>query len=157
MHITITAFGETELSRELLSLATRAESPIPALDAIHERFLRLEGEQFASSGAYTGSRWAPLAQATVTRKAEQGLDPNILVATGALRSSLTDGSDEHHVYQPSAVGAEMYSTVPYGIYHQSRAPRKHLPRRPPVVLPEGEKVEWLKILQRWIVTGEVIG
>lgn len=154
MRIEIQAFGETELSREILTLGRRAEDPLPALNAVHEHFLKLEEEQFDTEGAAgADGSWAPLAPSTVARKAAAGLDPRILHATLELRKSLSESSDGNHVYRPTPDGAFMGSAVPYGVFHQSREPRHRLPRRPPVSLSEEDKVEWIKIVQRWLVSG----
>jgi phage gpG-like protein len=125
----------------------------PAFNEVHERFLKLEKRQFDTQGAATGERWAPLAPSTRAYKAAHGLDPRILHATLRLRRSLTQSGDSDHVYHVSPDEALMASSVPYGMYHQSRAARTRLPRRPPVVIPDRDKQDWMKVLQRHIVGG----
>lgn len=161
MHITITPFGETEMSREILGFAVRAEDPTPVFSAIHQSFLDFETKQFDSQGQAGGQPWAPLKDSTVAAKAAAGLDPRILHATLRLRDSLTSASSSDHIYQRQGNAYYhrliMGSDVDYGKYHQSRSPRPSgLPRRPPVSLPEDVKREWVKMLQRWIVYGDVV-
>jgi phage gpG-like protein len=43
------------------------------------------------------------------------------------------------------------SRVPYGVYHQSSAPRSKIPYRPPVRLSQRRRQEVVKALQRAIV------
>jgi phage gpG-like protein len=45
------------------------------------------------------------------------------------------------------------SRVPYGVYHQSSAPRTKIPYRPPVKLNERRKREIAKAMQRALVEG----
>lgn len=156
MRISIEAFGETELSRELLRFVDRVDDMKPAFDAIHKRFIALEVEQFQTEGsAGPSGAWAPLSQGTIDAKVRAGLPANILQATGRLRDSLTkiDGADA--VFRQDKDSAFFGSTVPYGVFHQSRQPRHVLPRRPPVDIPEISKKEWLKVLQGYIVKGHL--
>lgn len=160
MIVTIEAFGEAQVSRELLGLSIRGDDPTPVFAAVRERFFQLEEKQFDSQGAEgAAGTWAPLAPSTVASKAAAGMDPRILHATLTLRDSLTKESSEYARYERmgNAYYHELFigSAVPYGVYHQSTQPRHKLPRRPPVSIPEPEKVEWLKMIQRFIVTGEV--
>jgi phage gpG-like protein len=151
VRITIEAFGETELSRELLRFTQRADDMRPAFAEVRERFLKLETEQFDSGGRYSGG-WAPLKDGYAQAKLRAGLDPNILVATGRLKKSLTDkGTDS--VYETTRDSALFGSNVPYGVFHQSRQPRRFLPRRAPVAIPEREKIEWIKVLQHYLIRG----
>jgi phage gpG-like protein len=151
VRITIEAFGETELSRELLRFVGRADDMRPAFAAVRERFLKLEQEQFDSGGKYSGG-WKPLNPAYVQAKERHGLEPNILVATGRLKKSLTQAGGDS-VFETTRDSALFGSNVPYGVFHQSRQPRRHLPRRPPVEIPKHEKVEWIKILQHYLIRG----
>jgi phage gpG-like protein len=135
--ISITPFGEDRLSEEILRVGRNAADIEPALE-----------------GASDGSAWAPLNSSTTEYKAAHGLDPRILHATLSLRNSLTDPSDPGAVFEPTPEGAFMGSDVEYAIYHESAKPRRsNLPRRPVVALTEDEKVKWLEVLQRWIMTG----
>lgn len=152
--ITIEAFGEVEMERTLLRWDERIRNPRRVWTAIHKEFLALEEHQFESQGELSGG-WKPLADSTVRAKERAGLDPRIMFATERLYKSLTHQGSEDMVYEATADQLLMGSTVPYGVYHQSRQPRQRLPRRPVVVLPDQTKVAWVKKLQRWIVSGQL--
>lgn len=154
MIISITPFGEDRLSEEILRVGRNAIDVEPALDAVYERFIRAEEKLFESEGSSDGSAWAPLKDSTLEYKAAHNLDPRVLHATLSLRNSLTDPSDPGAVFEPTPEGAFMGSDVEYAIFHESAEPRtSNLPRRPVVALTQDEKLQWLEILQRWIMTG----
>jgi phage gpG-like protein len=152
MELKLEVFGETELNRTMLRFTQAVEDMRPAFTNIHTDFLHTERAQFSSEGAAGATgRWAPLADSTVAYKAARGLDPAILVATGALEASLTQSGSEHHIYRVTPDTMFIGSSVDYGKFHQSRAPRTRLPRRPPVSLPENTKRVWVKMLQDHLV------
>jgi phage gpG-like protein len=156
VRISIDSFGESQLSREILRVSEHAENMVPAFNAVRDLFYKLEKEQFESGGKYSpGGAWAPLAQGTIDAKVRAGLPPDILVATGRLKASLTTSGDADAKYETTADSMTIGSNVPYGMFHQSTQPRTRLPRRPPVSIPEQNKKEWLKVLQRYLITGEV--
>jgi phage gpG-like protein len=154
VRIELSAFGDDVFSRELLRFSDRAEDMRPAFALIHNSFLGVERRQFSTEGtAYSGG-WAPLAESTRHYKERHGLDPRILHATLALRDSLTSPNNAGHIYQVTRDSMFVGSSVPYGVFHQSRAPRTRLPRRPPVQLSEDVKKRWVKIIQSYLVRGE---
>lgn len=77
----------------LEKMASRMVDIRPLKGAILTALLEGERRMWARP---RGSRWAPLAESTIERKRREGLPPQILVATGKLRDSLTqeagDGS-----------------------------------------------------------------
>jgi phage gpG-like protein len=154
MQIRISVFGDDVLARDLLRMKDRAMDMRPAFEAIHESFKTVEDWQFGTQGGV--HKWAPLAASTVAYKARLGLDPRILHATLRLRKSLTETANADHIFEATRDTVVMGSRVPYGIFHQSTRPRRRLPRRPPVDLSETAKREWVKILQRYLTTGELV-
>ena len=151
LELTIEAFGEVELSRQLLRFKTVAEDMRPAFNDIHNDFLAVEKAQFEGQGIGPSGKWAPLADSTKAAKERAGLDPRILISTEALFKSLTDPSDENHVYFHTSDTMVIRSLVDYGKYHQSRQPRTRLPRRPPIDLKESTKRRWVKYIQGWLI------
>lgn len=151
LQLNIEVFGEVELSRQLLRFTQVAEDMSPAFKAIHHDFLDVERQQFEGQGVGPSGKWAPLADSTAAAKARAGLDPRILFSTESLFKSLTEEDDENHVYRVTGDTMTIGSKVPYGVYHQSRAPRSRLPRRPPVDLQESTKKKWVKFIQSWLI------
>jgi phage gpG-like protein len=150
MMLTCEAFGEQTLSREIVRFKDRGMDMRPAFRKIHESFIGVEGYQFRTEGGLSGG-WAPLAPSTVEAKAKAGLDPRILHATHRLRDSLTTFEGEDHIYEARPDEMKVGSETPYGIFHQSTAPRTKLPRRPPVEIKETTKRRWIKYLQAYLM------
>jgi hypothetical protein len=80
--------GAGRAAHHLHGMAAVIEQPRPFWEKLQDQIAGLERVWFATDGRGT---WPPLADATRERKAQQGLDPHIMVATGALRDSLTAG------------------------------------------------------------------
>lgn len=73
----------------------------------------------------------------------------ILKATGRLQSSLTEpGNAENYFNFPTRTSVEWGTTVPYGVYHQSEAPRRKIPRRPFLIVTDARLKSWKEILGR---------
>lgn len=152
MLLELDAFGDRQVDRELLRFADRAVDATPAWAQIIIDLAHLEHEQFASEGALASAGWAPLAPATVARKAAAGLDPRILHATGKLAASLTEplgGGDAIREVAPDEM--RFGTTVPYARFHQLGTER--MPQRRPIELRERDRRALVQTLQRFLVTG----
>lgn len=156
MRVQIEAFGDVQVSRELLRFSERAEDASPAFRAIADLLRDSEQRQFAGGGRFASGGWAPLAAAT---KRSKRRNPNprvranaerILVATEALRDSLTKQHDPGHV---ELVGPR---ELVFGT--QSPAARFHQPDpqgRRVIEVRARDRVEMVKLLQRYITVGRV--
>jgi len=113
--------GVPELSRILgmtYQKVTNLKKPLQA----SAKLVRQDVEQqFKTEGGLTGG-WKPLAESTLKGR---GSSP-ILQVSGALMNSFYSQVDERK--------AIISSKLPYFKYHQSRKPRKKLPRRVMLVL-----------------------
>jgi len=115
-----------QLAAQLQRYAAHVGDPQPALERMRALLARGEQEVFGTQGAAIGFHWA--APAEPDRKA----DPQLLVATGALRASLT-GADAGEV---GAVELRFGTDVPYARFHQygtSKMPARQLLGMPPDV------------------------
>lgn len=149
--ITFTFFGEAQLSRTLARSLEAVDDLRPVWEVLAERFVALELRQFATEGKYGSGGWAPLSPRYAEWKARHYPGKTILRRTDDLWKSLTHRPLGIEVIEPHF--AVFGSAVEYGRYHQEGGP--NLPRRRPVEFPESERREWVKVLQRFIVTGEV--
>ena len=145
--------GDVQLRRELLRFAGGVDDPSPALEEIADRLLDIEAIQFASEGGYASGGWAPLSPAYLSAKVAAGLDSRILRRTGRLHASLTNANDADHVRRITKSELEFGTAVPYAGYHQHGTSR--MPQRRPVELREADRREMVKVLQRFMVTGQV--
>lgn len=143
-------YGDAQLDRTLLRFADNIGDARPIWDKLADQFALVEARQFASEGAYGSGGWAPLAPSTVAYKARHYPGKGILERTGALRRSLTERPFGVEQLNPQSMAVG--SNIAYGAFHQAGTPR--MPRRRPVELPESERRTWVRMLQRFIVTGE---
>jgi len=126
----------------------------PAMELIAEDLCQMEAEQFSSAGAAGGTPWAALAPSTVKRKHGAG---GILVASGALRDSLTDPESPNHVEVIDKLSLDFGSSLPYAGFQQTGAgwgfgegtlppaPRRGhgVPMRPLLVLKADREDKWV--------------
>ncbi len=150
LHASLTLFGEDEFAREIIGVGARAVQARPAFDAVGWELVRIQREQFDTEGARSGHPWEPLAESTIAAK---GNDV-ILVDHGILRDSFIPG-DPYNVFEVDDDSLVFGSLVPWGVYHHSRAPREHLPRRPVMDLTEMDRQHIVRILWGYIRTGRV--
>lgn len=150
--IRLEVFGEAAISRELLRFSERALDAAPALETIASMFYDSEKKQFSTEGEWASGGWKALSPLYAIEKAKHtDWKQSILQRTGALYDSLTggDSDDGHKIVTPDTL--TITSTVPYGVAHQFGTEK--MPMRKPVELPEGIKVDMVKVLQAWIVHG----
>lgn len=150
-RITFEFWGDVQVDRTLAGIEARAQEVTPAWEQVAESFLRAERRQFSSEGGYGSGGWPALSPAYAAWKQRHYPGRKILERTGALKASLTDGPDVR-VIGPQRMW--IGSGVDYGLFHQ-RA--DGVPRRRPIELPESLRVRWVRIVQRFIVTGQSAG
>jgi hypothetical protein len=115
-------------------------------------FYQHEAELFASSG---GGKWKPLSARYATWKVRHFPGRGMLVATGALKTSLTRPFAAGAVYRASAQGLLIGSSLPYARAHftgtppDSRGPRS-LPKRREVWIPWQFLAGTAPVLKKWI-------
>lgn len=150
VSITFDFYGDAQLDRTLDRWATNVDDVTPAWNVIADDFARIEREQFASEGRRSSGGWSPLSPAYARWKAAHYPGKPILQREGDLIRSLTERPFGVEVILPGymAIGSD----VDYGRYHQRGA--GNLPQRRPIELRESDRVKWVKIIQRFIVTGE---
>lgn len=148
-RFTFSVEGETQVDRTLTRFADNIKDARPVWDKLAGRFARLERRQFAGEGTFSGG-WAPLSPAYAAWKARHYPGKPILERTGELKRDLTERPLAIEVLEP---GFLLLGTArEYGEFHQRGA--GDLPQRRPIEFPEGERREWVKVLQRFIVTGK---
>lgn len=145
MRLTIDAAGATVLDRELLRMAGRVDDLSEVMETVIDSVLASAEKQFDTEGAHGSGGWAPLAQSTIERKAQAGLDPRILHATLDLRRSLTErGGDNVAIAERD--GATVDTTVEYAKYLRDK--------RPLIQPTELERRGWVKAVQHYVVSGD---
>lgn len=150
-RLTFTFYGDTQVDRTIDRMLADVADLRPVWEVLAGRFVTMEQRQFATEGQYGSGGWAPLSPRYAAWKAEHYPGKTILRRTDDLYRSLTSRPLGVEVIEPRYM--ILGSAVPYGAFHQHGTGR--MPRRRPVEFPESERREWVKVLQRFLVTGEV--
>lgn len=143
--IRLEVYGDVQLERTLERFASAAEDMRPAWETLRQRFLEAERRQFASQGGYGSGGWPALSPAYAAWKARNYPGQTILRRDDELFESLTEGPAVA-ILEPSYM--VLGSDVEHGGYHQRG---DGVPQRRPVELPEFERREWVKVMQRHLI------
>lgn len=143
MDVRIEVLGEEVVARSLLRFADRAQDLSPAMREILDAVRASNARQFDSQGSYGGQPWPANMTSTKESKARLGLDSRVLHATLALRGSLTKQGGAN-VAVATAHGFVFGSTVPYVGYLREKYKI--------VSPPERDRRDWVKIVQRFLVS-----
>jgi phage gpG-like protein len=144
--------GEVQLDRGIARFSEGVSDYRAIWPIISDDFYSQEKRQFESQGA-AGSlgQWKELSPAYRGWKEAKYPGMPILQRTGKLFRSLTSANAEGAVFVPTRKTLTLGSSVPYGIYHQSPAPRRVLPRRPEVDLTEAFNRRIMHHMQVYLV------
>lgn len=148
VRVRFSFYGEAQVDRTLERL-TAVEDMRPAWEALADRFVALEKRQFATEGLFSGG-WAPLSPRYAAWKSRHFPGKPILRRTDDLFNSLTRRPLGVERIEPDVM--VIGSDVSYGKHHQTGTPR--MPRRRPVELTEAERREWVRTIQKYIITGK---
>jgi phage gpG-like protein len=147
LRLDINVLGEDALNRTILRRSDHVKDFRPAFRKIRDRLRQVARRQFATEGSYGSGGWPDLAESTLARKRAAGQPARILVATGALRDSLT-GAGAGSIDLMTTHEMRFGSSVSYGKFH-AKGTRK-MPRRSPINMPEAERRAILTELVRHI-------
>ena len=139
LTITFSIEGETQLLRRLEGVSQDLKDWTPQFTKIGKLLLKTFKDNFNSEGQALGEPWAPLKASTLKEKARLGYPSDILVRTGTMKKSF--------ISSPSQFEVVISNPTPYFVYHQSRRPRQHLPRRVLMKIDDRRKQEIIKIIQ----------
>lgn len=156
MPITFRISGFSEslkiIDRQLEALEERAKDTRPAHAAIVKVFNEITKRTFATEGASSAAgKWAPLAKSTEKDRAREGYSPAhpILVRTENMKDSVVERTaDTTIVSTPNYLS--IGSSDPKLRFHQSRRPRKKIPRRPVFEPTQDDKHALLRPLRRYL-------
>lgn len=151
IRFTFSVEGETQIDRTLARFADNVGDASPLWDKLADRFVSIERRQFKSEGAYGSGGWAALSPRYAAWKARAYPGKPILEREGNLVESLTRRPLGVEVIEAGFM--VLGSGIDYGRYHQAGG--GNLPQRRPVELPESERRSWVRLIQRFIVTGNV--
>jgi phage gpG-like protein len=147
--------GDQVIQRRLAALEERVSDLTPAWPAVLRVFRGIMRQAFGSEGASTGTPWPQLAESTVKEREREGYPGRhpILARTHTLERALTtEGGASIVVQMPKYFAIAV--DLGYFKYHQSKAPRRRIPRRAPINLTQDNKTQLLHPI-RLYVTGRM--
>jgi phage gpG-like protein len=132
--------GSKELSRVLEGITLGLKDFKRPLQNAADNLVRtFSTDVFNTQGGAINEKWKPLSPVTIAQKARKGQPSDILVATGDMKKSFGSTVGTHQ--------AVVANAAPYFKYHQSKNPRKKLPRRVMMKLAEDQKTMIVKEFQ----------
>lgn len=151
-RITFEAFGEQILDRQLSLRVEAGQDLGPAMGEVARFVMKVLAKRFNTQGAYGSPRWAALSQERRDEKKRLGLDPRILHATLKLRDSLTKRGAAGQILRTGRDLMQLETDLFYGRFHQRGEGQKV---RKPVYIADDNRRRFIKIIQRYLRTGEV--
>lgn len=149
-RITFEVLGSREIDRTLTRITHDITDAGPLWQSLANRFATLEAQQFATEGIAAGG-WEPLSPRYAAWKARKYPGAPILTRTGKLRRSLTVRPFGIERITPDSM--TIGTDIPYATYHQHGTAR--MPARPIVAMTEATRRDWVKRVQRYVITGKV--
>lgn len=147
--------GEVQIARTFSRFADGVEDIRDPLEEIADDFFEVEQRLFDSEGS-TGEHgtWAPLSPRYAAWKANNFPGRRLLVAENRMKQSLTSRTgDSVREIDPLELrlGTRIRSRsgFPYPAAHQTGTSK--MPRRRPIDVAEGDKRNWTRFVQRYLV------
>jgi phage gpG-like protein len=132
VRINVRVGGLREARNNLHAMRERAHDLTPAWEEVLTWWAVTNVEHFASRGRRWRTPWPALRPTTIRQKLTAGFDSAPLVRTTRLRTGMTGRPMEHEHMTHNSLNAG--TGAKYAIYHQTGAPRAHIPARPLVNL-----------------------
>jgi phage gpG-like protein len=149
--------GEDKVIHDLTEAAKRAKDARPAMRKVRAIMEEANRKQFETSGAYLGDSWAPLAPGTLARKARKGQGSDILRATRALEASLSGGKGRRG--GATRTTARAGTSIWYAVFAKTGTRKAghgaSSPARPIVGLTKRDRTKAIRVVEKFLLTGEV--
>lgn len=146
--LTLDIMGDEQLVRGLSRFADDVKDLREPFREIVKEFHKIEQKQFQSEGGYGSGGWAPLSPRTVELKQRAGFPDKILVRERFLIESLT-GETPWSITEVRPLEMRVGSKLEYARFHQKGTGA--MPARPVIDLTEGDKMTFMKTIQRYLV------
>ena len=124
---------DLRLKKRLNTLVKRSSDLSPAFKTIAHRFRESRKTIFSqrTKGKYPDfKRGGPNSPYAKAKQRAVGFKYPLLVKYGSLRSSIVNKSDPDNITKIGRKSFVLGTSVPYGVYHDSKLPRKKIPYRP---------------------------
>jgi phage gpG-like protein len=153
LEFTLEVLGETQIDRTFLRMSDNARTTEKLWREMLKTLRLIEQVQFHTEGSHGSGGWPQLAESTLKAKARKGQASWIERATETLFNSLT-GETGDSLAETSNDWLRYGTSVPYAIFQQTGT--SSMPQRRLVQLTEIERKELTKMVQRFLMTGEVL-
>jgi phage gpG-like protein len=147
-ELTIKLLGVVEVKEMLQRGMAGANNMKPALELVADEMMYALGKNWSSQGRRGGGSWAQLSESWALFKANAGLSPDILVATGALHDSMTQRDDPDQYLRITSRSVELSTYLPYGVFHTTGT--RNMPQRDFTRLLASDRQQWVKICQDYL-------
>lgn len=134
--------GEKQMIRQFRGIAADFKDWKPEFETVGTLLVNTFKDTFETQGRNIGESWPPLAESTLKQKMRRGYPSDPLIRTGKMR--------EAFVYDAWSFEVIVTNPVSYFVYHQSKAPRKKIPRRVMMKIDQKRKEMIPKIFQKAI-------
>lgn len=145
--------GDEQVLRDLRSAARRAKDARPAMRKVRTIMEGANRKQFETSGSYLGQAWAPLAPATLARKARKGQDARPMRATDVLEASLTGGKGRRGGATRSSARAG--TSIWWAAVARAGGRSSNRKRREIVGLTRIDRLKAIRVVEKFLQTGQV--
>jgi len=153
MHV----FGIEEVDGMLYAGMQAAGNMKPALELVAEGMMESIDLNFQAQGRRGGGSWKKLSQYTVDRKVREGELPLILIATSALRDSMTMRRDPNMDLKVTRSEVRLGSRLDYANVQDKGGGPSHLAARPFASFTEGDLREWTRICEQYLIDRMKVG
>lgn len=145
--------GDDKVLRDLAAAIKRAKDARPAMRKVREILEKANRKQFQTNGAYLGDEWAPLAPATLARKARKGQDARILRSSDALEASLAGGKGRRG--GATRTTARAGTSIWYAAVASAGGSSKGRKRRRLIGVTRQDRARVRRTIEKFLQTGEV--
>jgi hypothetical protein len=155
LRVTVMEEGAVVIDRILAGMEDRIAAPLQnpgVISGVLAAFHIITAKAFSTEGASTGAPWRQLARSTQAERKRMGFPAAhpILQRTQRLMRSLVYGEGARVATRPTSLSYVVGPEVGYFRFHQSRRPRKVLPRRAPVLLTADDRTKLLHPIRLYI-------
>lgn len=155
----IRIFGANPFARTIERTGKYASDLRPVWHLIEENILDINSQQMITEGRRgLAGAWTPMADSTRAYKASHGFLMPLLQRSGDLYDAVAAfSSPNRNVYKGAQSLGFIVTGEPgrIGAIHQKGAPSVGLPQRKVIDWTEADKVQFIKDIQRYVLTGKV--
>jgi hypothetical protein len=150
--LNVTIFGVVECENMLLAGMNAVGNMKPALETVADDMMAIIDINFGSQGHRGGGSWKHLNPETILRKARIGELPLILIATSALRDSMTIRGDPNMDLRITRDEVRLSSRLVYANVQDKGGGPSDLPARPFATFLDNDVRTWTRICEEYLIS-----